>query len=320
VRSEAGRPHARHLWGLLYRMTGVAADADELLQETYLRALEHPPVGEARPYLTRVALNLARDRLRRRRREGYVGPWLPSPLPTETEVPPGVEAQLGHGASTEARYELLESVSWAFLLALEALLPVQRAVLLLRDVFDQDVPEVARALGLSEGNVRVIHHRARARMAAYDASRRQLTPDVQRAARTALEGFMSALASGDAEAARALLAEDVVVLQDGAGVLNAARVPLVGPERALLFYQRIAALRGMPSSVTWRMVNGLPAVVACWPEGDGPVSYPTRVVSVAELDAQGRIHRLWSQLAPRKLSGSADVFGAPDTGPLTKSL
>lgn len=306
--SEDPRPHARHLWGLLYRMTGVAADADELLQETYLRALESPPRGEVRPYLTRVALNLARDRLRRRRREGYVGPWLPSPLPTEQEVPPGVEAQLPGGASTEARYELLESVSWAFLLALEALLPVQRAVLLLRDVFDQDVPEVAHALGLSEGNVRVIHHRARARMAAYDASRRPPGPSVQQAARTALEGFLAALATGDAEAARALLAEDVVVMQDGGGVVNAARVPLVGPDRALLFHQRITQLHGMPESLHWRTVNGLPAVVARWSEPQGPVRYPTRAIVVAEVDAQGRIRRLWSQLAPRKLAGSADVF------------
>ncbi|MBF5043870.1 sigma-70 family RNA polymerase sigma factor [Aggregicoccus sp. 17bor-14] len=308
MKSAEQRPHARHLWGLLYRMTGVAADADELLQETYLRALEHPPQGEPRPYLTRVALNLARDRLRRRRREGYVGPWLPSPLPTEEEVPPGVEARLADGASTEARYELLESVSWAFLLALEALLPVQRAVLLLRDVFDQEVGEVAEALGLSEGNVRVIHHRAHARMAAYDAAREPLVGARQRASREALEGFLTALAQGDVEAARSLLAEDVVVLQDGGGVVNAARVPLVGPERALLFFQRITALRGLPESFAWRELNGLPALVMRWTQPATLATYPTRAVTAVQVDAKGRIRRLWSQMAPRKLEGSGDLF------------
>src|SRR5262245_40278849 len=170
--ADALEPHRRHLWGLCYRMTGNAADADELVQETFVRALERPPARTDqpwRPWLVRVAMNLSRDLLRRRRRSPYRGTWLPSPIETgEDEAAPAYEISGSSGASTEGRYELLESVSFAFLLALEALTPTQRAVLLLRDVFDYSVHEVADALGLSEANVKVTHHRARRAMATYD--------------------------------------------------------------------------------------------------------------------------------------------------------
>ena len=153
----------RFLWGLCYRMTGNAADADDLVQETFVRALDRPParIDEPwRPWLVRVAMNLARDVLRRRRRSPYRGNWLPSPVETSAEdVPPAYEVPEGSGSPTEGRYELLESVSFAFLLALEALTPSQRAVLLLRDVFDYAVRETADALGMSEANVKVTHHR-----------------------------------------------------------------------------------------------------------------------------------------------------------------
>lgn len=118
------RSHERFLWALCYRMTGDAADADDLVQETFARVIERPPpeLADLRPWLVRVAVNLSRDLYRRRRRQGYIGPWVPSPLPEETALP-GYEP-----VSTEGRYELLESVSFAFLLALEALKPNERAV------------------------------------------------------------------------------------------------------------------------------------------------------------------------------------------------
>src|SRR5262249_54905403 len=106
--------HERFLWGLCYRMTGSAADADDLVQDTFTRALEKPPKdGQAplRPWLTRVAVTLARDSLRRRKRAPYQGPWLPEPIETD-DAPVAVEP-----ASSEGRYDLLESVSFAFLLA-----------------------------------------------------------------------------------------------------------------------------------------------------------------------------------------------------------
>ncbi|RKH67341.1 sigma-70 family RNA polymerase sigma factor [Corallococcus aberystwythensis] len=302
---QAAREHERFLWGLCYRMTGVSADADDLVQEVYARALASPPerLDTLRPWLTRVAVNLARDHLRRRRREGYVGPWLPSPVETgDEEVPPSAEARLPGGGSTEGRYELLESVSFAFLLALEALSPKQRAVLLLRDVFDYSVLEVAGALRMSEANVKVVHHRARAAMAAYDRERCVPTRDVQARTRAALEAFLGALMSGDVAAAEALLTSDVRALSDGGGKFRAAQVPIVGPQRTALFFSRLMEMRGMPKAWEARMLNGLPAVVVVYPPSKDPMLAPSTVLRV-DVDANGRIHALHAVLVDRKLAG-----------------
>jgi RNA polymerase sigma-70 factor (ECF subfamily) len=306
--AEAAREHERFLWGLCYRMTGVAADADDLVQETYARALAAPPEQREalRPWLTRVAVNLARDHLRRRKREAYVGPWLPSPLDTgdtgDTEAPPGVEARLPGGGSTEGRYELLESVSYAFLLALEALAPKQRAVLLLRDVFDYSVREVAEALGMSEANVKVVHHRARAAMAEYDRARCVPTRELQARTRAALEGFMGALLSGDVAAAEALLSDDVRALTDGGGQVRAAHVPVVGAKRVLTFLLRLMELRGPPVAVELQMLNGLPALVSVFADAADPL-FASRAVVRVELGADGRISQLHTVLTDRKLAG-----------------
>ncbi|MFP2902849.1 sigma-70 family RNA polymerase sigma factor [Corallococcus sp. 4LFB] len=302
---QAAREHERFLWGLCYRMTGVAADADDLVQEVYARALAAPPerLDTLRPWLTRVAVNLARDHLRRRRREGYIGPWLPSPVETgDEEVPPSAEARLPGGGSTEGRYELLESVSFAFLLALEALSPKQRAVLLLRDVFDYSVLEVAEALRMSEANVKVVHHRARAAMAAYDQSRCVPTRDLQARTRAALEAFLGALMTGDVAAAEALLTSDARALSDGGGKVRAALVPVVGAQRVVLVVRRLMELRGAPVAWEVRMLNGLPAIVAVYPPGKDPLLALRTVIRV-DVDANGRIHALHSVLEDRKLAG-----------------
>ena len=121
----------RLLWGLCYRMTGNAADADDLVQETYVRALENPPrrLDEpVRPWLIRVAINLCRDLLRKRRRRAYAGEWLPSPVPTGgMEEPASYEPPAPLEDSPAARYDMIESISMAFLIALEALTPNRAA-------------------------------------------------------------------------------------------------------------------------------------------------------------------------------------------------
>src|SRR3954470_3892816 len=179
----------RLLWGICYRMTGNAADADDLVQETFVRAIEHPPPRTSeplRPWLVRVAMNLSRDLLRRRRRRDYTGPWLPSPVATDEESLPSFEPAAPAADSPAARYDLLESISFAFLLALEALTPQQRAVLLLRDVFDYSTAETARALDLTEANVKVTLLRARKRMKDYDQQRADLSSAKREATRQAL--------------------------------------------------------------------------------------------------------------------------------------
>lgn len=290
--------HERFLWGLCYRMTGVAADADELVQETFQRALEKPPRNTAlplKPWLTRVAINLARDRLRRRRREAYQGPWLPSPIDTSDEPPPSVEPR-----DTEGRYDLMESVSFAFLLALEALNPKQRAVLLLRDVFDYTVKETAEALDVTEANVKVIHHRARAAMTAYEQARLRPTADAKERHRVALERFLAALVSGDVLAVEGMLAESVVHLSDGGGEYHAAKVPVLGRKRVATFLLRLIELRGPVDWGELRDLNALPALHAAYDHAK-PKEAPRFTLQI-QLDAAGKIFAVYSVLGTRKLT------------------
>jgi RNA polymerase sigma-70 factor (ECF subfamily) len=295
----AFQAHERLLWNVCYRMTGVAADADDLVQETFLRAVERPPADTAsalRPWLMRVAINLARDQLRRRRRRGWSGPWLPSPLETgEDEASPAYEP-----SSTEGRYDLLESCTFAFLLALEALTPQQRAVLLLRDVFEYSVAETASALALSEANVKTTHHRARRAMAAYDRTRRPPTRALQDSTRQALERFLAALTRGDANTIEAALNPDVVALSDGGGEFHAARKPVVGRPRVAHLYRRLVELGGAHARIAIRMLNGLPAFVIDF----GPVKpgYPPRGVIRLDLDDEGLVRSVHSVLSSRKLT------------------
>src|SRR5215471_13349153 len=172
--AESLETDRRLLWGLCYRMTGNAADADDLVQETFVKAIEKPPLRTdepLRPWLLRVAMNLSRDLLRRRKRQRYVGPWLPSPVPIDEESPASYEPPASSEDSPVARYDLKESVSFAFLLALEALTPSQRAVLLLCYFFDSSTTETADALDMSEANIKVTLHRARRIMGSYDKNR-----------------------------------------------------------------------------------------------------------------------------------------------------
>src|SRR4029453_5870087 len=170
-----------------------------------------------RPWLVKVALNLARDLLRRRRRRDYVGPWLPSPIETDRsrQSAAGAPADLERDppshepATLEGRYDLLESVSFAFLVALERLTPAARAVLLLRDVCVYSVRETAAALDLSEANVKTTHHRARRTMAGYDGARQQPSAAGDQAAQKALMQFLQALQRHDVGAIEATLLADV---------------------------------------------------------------------------------------------------------------
>lgn len=298
------KEHERLLWGLCYRMTGNAADADDLVQETFVRAMCKPParVDEPlRPWLVQVAMNLSRDFLRRRKRQAYEGPWLPSPIETGEESSPVFQEPTTEFGNPSARYDLLESVSFAFLLALEALTPAQRAVLLLRDVFDYSVCETGEALQMTESNVKTTHHRARRVMSEYDQSRVIPTGELQTQTRQVMERFLACLANHDVAGAESLLARDARQLSDGGGEFLAARVPIVGREKVALFNSRISQQRELAGmKFAWRMVNGMPSIIF---EFTGPVEhYAPRHLTLCELDGEGRINRIYNVLATRKLT------------------
>lgn len=290
--------HRGFLWSLGYRMTGNAADADDIVQETFVRALDHPPRDRGRPWrpwLVKVALNLGRDLLRQRRRRSYQGYWLPSPVEAE---PPSHEPSDESG-NPAARYDLVESVSFAFLLALERLTPMQRAALLLRDVFDYSVKETAAALSVSQANVRTTHLRARRAMAGYDVNRNPPTAEGQARTAEALRRFLASVTAGDVAAVEGMLAEDAASYSDGGGEFHAAQVPVVGRRKVAALLLGLAKGAQNLTRADFRVLNGLPAFVA---ERAARPGFAPRFTLQLELDADGRIARLYSVLATRKLT------------------
>ena len=295
--------HRHFLWGLCYRMTGSAADAEDIVQDTFVKALEKPPADTRapwRPWLAKVAMNLSRDRLRRRRRREYFGPWLPSPVITQDEE----QLQADESTSTEespvAHYDLMESITLAFLLALEALTPAQRAVLLLRDVFDYSTSETGEVLEMTDTNVKVTLHRARQIMEAYDKSRVSSLSKRAEGLQSIVQRFLSRLAAGDVEGVEQMLAADVVLVSDGGGEVNALAEPVYGRDKVLRLVEKLyEAYRGrMRSSV--QIVNGEPAILV-HREGvkPGHASFFTMHV---DLNEQSQMQRLHFVFAPSKLT------------------
>jgi RNA polymerase sigma-70 factor (ECF subfamily) len=299
---QTRRTHGRFLWGLCYRMTGSAADADELVQETFTRALVAAPKVSAdeplEPWLTRVAMNLSRDRLKHRKQEGYVGPYLPAALTDLEEAGDPSD-------SPEARYGHLESLSFAFLLALESLPPNQRAVLLLRDVAGLSVERTSQALELTESNVKVSLMRARETMESYHQRRFAPTRKNQQLAREALERFFGLIAQGEWDEVRSMLSAGVRGLNDGGGQYFAARKVLNGPARNLLFLRRLMEIRGMPEALELVEVNGFAAVKFVF-HSRHPME-PSNSVNGLVLGPDGKIDVIYSLVADRKIDRVFDV-------------
>jgi RNA polymerase sigma-70 factor (ECF subfamily) len=290
------------LWGLAYRITGSAADADDVVQEAFARLLARPPSRADAPagaWLVRVATNLGIDALRRRRRRSYRGAWLPSPVELPERDP--LEHVAGELPDPECRYGLAESVTLAFLLALEALSPRQRAALLLRDVLGRSARETAEILGTSEANVRVLHLRARRALEGYDRARCAPTPALVARHREALERLLACLLAQDARGLEALLADAVETTTDAAGEFTALAAPLAGRARVARFYLAAALHRraaGPRSEI--RLVNGLPAALIAL---ERPVRRQApRTLLRCELDPDGRIRAIQAVLASRKLA------------------
>ena len=239
--------HRNLLFTVAYEMLGSAADAEDVLQETWLRwvKVDLGQVRDQRAYLVRITTRQSLNRLRtmKRRKEAYVGPWLPEPLLTAPDM-------------TE-NAELAESVSMAIMLVLETLSPTERAVFVLREAFDVSYDEIAAAVDKSPTAVRQIAHRARRHVDAR-RPREVVSPS---AARAALEAFVRALETGDPQGLLDVLAPEVVLVSDGGGVKQAALRPIVGAEKVVRFIvgglgKAEVALTGDPT-----VVNGNPALL-----------------------------------------------------------
>jgi RNA polymerase sigma-70 factor (ECF subfamily) len=239
--------HRNLLFTVAYEMLGSAADAEDVLQETWLRwtTVDLDEVRDRRAYLVRITTRQALSQLRKlgRRKESYVGPWLPEPLLTTRDVAEDVE--------------LADSVSMAMLLVMETLTPAERAVFVLRDVFDLDYDEIADAVDKTPAAVRQIAHRARNHVAA----RRPRGGTSRAEARSATAAFQKAIETGDLQSLFDLLAPDVVFIGDGGGVASAFPQPVYGlAEVSQLLSGGMQHLAGR-AEVETVSINGGPALI-----------------------------------------------------------
>ncbi len=276
---EVFEQYRKMLFSISYRMLGSVAEAEDVIQEAFLRwrNISGDEVRSQKAYLSAVVTRLCIDRLRasKIRREEYVGPWLPEPLLTE---PDGADA-----------VALDESLSMAFLVLLESLTPTQRAVFLMREVFDYDYPEISRIVGKSEDNCRQTAHRAREAVAArrprFDSSKEQEERLAQR--------FVEACSDGDMQGLLALLSEDIMLYSDGGGRVRAALNPIHGPEKVSRFLLGILGKTppGFSTGMAW--INGHPGVIG-YTNGQ-----PMSVVALSA--SEGQIQAIHIVVNPEKL-------------------
>ena len=268
--------HRSLLFTVAYEMLGSAADAEDVVQETWLRwvGVDQSEVGSPRAYLVRMVTRQALNRLRSvsRRREEYVGEWLPEPLLTNSDV----AEDLG----------LAESVSIAMLTVLETLGPAERAVFVLREVFETPYDEIAEVVGKTPAAVRQIAHRAREHVAA-----RRPRMQVDRAEQLAVvEKFLAAVSTGDVQGLMEVLAPDVVAIADGGGVVPALRKPVTGAAKLAALLARAAEVPGFVATTVW--LNGMPGARL---DFDGAAAAMSLVVE------DGRITHIYAINNPHKL-------------------
>ncbi|HEY1291643.1 MAG TPA: RNA polymerase sigma-70 factor [Chloroflexota bacterium] len=279
-RVEVFEQQRSYLFSIAYRLLGSVSDAEDILQEAFLRwdRARSEDVRSPRAFLATVVVRLCMDELRsaRARREVYVGTWLPEPLVTT-----------GRSDLTDS-VVLRESLSFAFLLMLEKLSPLERAVFVLREVFDYDYAEIAPTVGKSEANCRQVFHRARQRLAG-DESRFETTREHQE---QLTRQFLRAINAGDVQGLVSLLAEDVVSVSDGGGKAAAALRPVHSRDRVIRgFLGNLQKVR--PDRAWIEEINGQPAIVST---RDGQ---PYGVL-LLDLSA-GQVRTLYSVVNPDKL-------------------
>lgn len=273
--------HRPRLLALAYRLLGSRGDAEDVVQDTWLRwnGTDHDAIRDAEAWLVATATRLGIDRLRRSRyeREHYIGPWLPEPLSIEPMEQP------------EHRADIASQVSIAFLAMLETLGPEERAAFLLKEAFDYDYGQIATLLGSSEANCRQMVHRARARVQS-GRPRFGVEPAQHR---RLLERFMEAVRKGDRASIAALLDANASLVSDGGGKVIATRRPLHGADRIARLYWAVARRLGATARFSLGRVNGEPAILR-WQDG--------RLHSISIVVIEGdRITRILSVLNPEKL-------------------
>ena len=289
--------HARRLRALAYRMLGSRAEAEDIVQEAWLRwaEVDEATIQHAGAFLSRLVTNLCLDKLRSpsAQREHYVGVWLPEPLLED-------EALFGWAPDPEKQAEFAQDVSVAFMLALERLSPLERAAFLLHDVFDLDYGEIARHLDRSEAACRQLISRARKNVKA-DYARREVAQEERG---QLIDAFMHAVRSHDVSALARLLAEDAVLLADGGGKVSAVARPLHG---GALVARTFIGFAQMPRSGGWRlvpaMVNGLPGCLVIDDLAGGQLVQTIALAPAAH--APGRVGALYIQRNPDKLRAIA---------------
>ncbi|WP_067805122.1 RNA polymerase sigma-70 factor [Actinomadura formosensis] len=277
--------HRNLLFSVAYRMLGTVADAEDAVQDAWLRwsSGDRSGVAEPKAYLVRITTNVALDRLRsaQARRETYVGPWLPEPMLTSPDIAEDAE--------------LSESVSMAMMVVLETLSPLERAVFVLKEVFGYPYAEIARALDRSEASVRQLGTRARKHVEA----RRPRFEAGGAERRAATERFLDAMLGGDINRLMEVLAPDVALWTDGGGKVKAPRRAIFGADKVGRW---LAAVHGRPykgvepadMGVRRVDINGEPALVLDGP--NGPISTIT-----ADVDASGRVLAIHLVANPDKL-------------------
>jgi RNA polymerase sigma-70 factor (ECF subfamily) len=300
ISAPAYEKYKKALWNLTYRITGNAADSDDIVQETFLRFLQKPPEGsegELKPWLMRVATNLSIDKLRQRKRRQEFQAWLPSPIPDDDVEP--VDLNL-HANNPSARYDFEETLSFAFLLAMEALSPSQRVVLVLRDILDLSVQETAKVLNISQINVKVTLHRARKIMQTYDKTRTKDRKDGLARMRKALESFLTLLERRDAAGLQNLLTQDVQLIADGNREVVALKAPMHGRENVMRLLVRLNEVYSTSTTATFLSLNGEPAVL--FERKNVREGHAKRFTLHCQLSESGMIERLNFVFAPGKLA------------------
>ncbi|AWH50068.1 RNA polymerase subunit sigma-24 [Stenotrophomonas sp. SAU14A_NAIMI4_5] len=291
---SAFQTHRPRLMALAYRLLGSRSDAEDVVQDAWLRWSGADPAAVRDPeaWLVTTTTRLGLDRLRTARRERvhYVGPWLAEPLEISLAAEPASDPAVAHARADE--------VSVAFLTLLEQLGPEERAAFLLKEAFDHDYRQIAALLGLTEANCRQLVHRAKQRL---QAGRPRFNADTGQH-RQLLARFMDATQRGDSEAIQALLHANARLVSDGGGVVTAAVRPLLGAERIGRLFWAIAR-RGLGHTAQLGWVNGEPAILRFL----GDQLHSVTTIEVAE----GRIANVYSVLNPEKLRGRVTNADGP---------